>query len=130
MALHLLTPLRLKTRGRLTARPSFRDLTFNMLRRILEMAYFHVPGATLDWSFRPLLDHADSVQISAADLRWQDCKRWSQRQQTSMTLGGVVGRIDLEGDLTPFASLLAAAEVVHVGKGATFGLGKVAVEGL
>ncbi|MEA2600052.1 MAG: hypothetical protein QOF89_1044 [Acidobacteriota bacterium] len=129
-ALHLLTPLRLKTRDRLTARPSFRDLTFNMLRRILEMAHFHVPGATLDWSFRTLLDRADSVRITAADLRWQDCKRWSQRQQTSMTLGGIVGRLVLEGDLAPFASLLGAAEVVHVGKGTTFGLGKVAVEGL
>ena len=130
VALHLLTPLRLKLRDHLSQRPTFRDLTFNMLRRVLEIAHFHVPGATLDWSFRTLLHRADPVRITATDLHWQDCKRWSQRQQTSMTLGGVVGKLVLEGDLAPFASLLGVAEVVHVGKGATFGLGKVAVEGL
>jgi hypothetical protein len=45
-----------------------------------------------------------------------------------MKLGGVVGTLTLEGDLAPFASLLRAAEVLHAGKGATFGLGKVKVE--
>ena len=70
------------------------------------------------------------MQVTAADLRWHDCKRWSQRQQASMKLGGLVGRLVLEGDLAPFASLLGAAEVVHVGKGATFGLGQVVVEAL
>jgi CRISPR/Cas system endoribonuclease Cas6 (RAMP superfamily) len=45
-----------------------------------------------------------------------------------MKLGGVVGRLVLEGDLAPFVPLLRTAEIVHVGKGATFGLGKLAVE--
>jgi len=31
------------------------------------------------------------------------------------------------GDLAPFAQLLATAELVHVGKGTTFGLGWVEV---
>lgn len=44
-----------------------------------------------------------------------------------MKLGGLVGDLHLEGDLAPFAPLLRAAEVVHVGKGATFGLGKVEI---
>lgn len=121
------TPLRIKTRDHLNDRPRFRDLAFNMLRRILELSYFHVPGAVIDWNFRPLLDRTDDVQIIAADLAWHDWERFSQRQGTSMKLGGLVGTMTLAGDLSPFTSLLRAAEVVHVGKGATFGLGKVSV---
>jgi len=41
----------------------------------------------------------------------------------------LLGRFDLKGDLTPFVPLLRAAEILHVGKGATFGLGRIAVEG-
>ena len=41
-----------------------------------------------------------------------------------MTLGGFVGTLDLEGDLAPFIPLLRTAEIVHLGKGATFGLGR------
>lgn len=128
LALRLETPLRVKVRDHLNGRPSFRDLVFNMLRRVLEVAHFHVAGAAIDWSFRELLDGASAVRVVAADLRWHDWERWSNRQQSSMKLGGLVGRLVLEGDLTPFAALLGAAQVVHVGKGATFGLGKLTVE--
>lgn len=128
VTLQLVTPLRIKLRDHLNDHPTFRDLAFNMLRRVLELAHFHVSGAAIDWSFRPLLDRADGVRVVSADLHWHDWERWSQRQQTSMKLGGLVGRLVLEGDLQPFAALLRTAEVVHVGKGATFGLGKVVVE--
>ncbi|HKV07131.1 MAG TPA: CRISPR system precrRNA processing endoribonuclease RAMP protein Cas6, partial [Thermoanaerobaculia bacterium] len=128
VTLRLETPLRIKLRDRLNDRPTFRDLAFNMLRRVLELAHFHVPGVAIDWSFRSLLDRADGVRVVSADVRWHDWERFSQRQQASMKLGGLVGRLGLEGDLAPFAALLRAAEVVHVGKGATFGLGKVVIE--
>jgi hypothetical protein len=123
------TPLRIKVRDHLNDRPRFRDLAFNMLRRILELAHFHVPGAVIEWNFRPLLERADDVRILAVDLAWHDWERFSQRQGTTMKLGGLVGTVTLAGDLAPFNPLLRAAEVVHVGKGATFGLGKVSVVG-
>jgi len=125
VTLRFLTPLRLKVRDHLTDRPRFRDLAFAMLRRTLELAHAHVPGAALDWDIRPLLEKAQAVRVAAADLAWQDQERWSQRQKTSMLLGGIVGTMTLEGDLTPFTSLLRTAEVVHLGKGATFGLGQM-----
>jgi hypothetical protein len=125
VTLQFLTRLRLKVRDHLTDRPRFRDLAFAMLRRTLELAQAHVPGAALDWDIRPLLDQAREVRIAAADLAWQDQERWSQRQQASMRLGGIVGTMTLEGDLTPFTALLRTAEVIHLGKGATFGLGQM-----
>jgi hypothetical protein len=125
--LHFMTPLRLKRGDHLNDHPTFRDLAFNMLRRVLELAHFHVPSAEIDWTFRHYLARASAVHIVDMDLRWHDWERWSQRQQTTMKLGGLVGHLVLEGDLAPFAPLLRAAAIVHVGRGATFGLGKVEV---
>jgi CRISPR-associated endoribonuclease Cas6 len=121
------TPTRLKVRDHLTLAVRFRDLAFAMLRRTLELAHFHVPGAAIDWDFHRLLARAGDVRVAAADLTWHDWERYSNRQQTKMAMGGFVGRLELAGDLAPFAPLLRAAEVVHVGKGATFGLGRMEV---
>jgi hypothetical protein len=128
ITLRFTTPLRLKVRDRLADRPGFRDLVFNMLRRILELAHVHVPGAAIEWGFRPFLAQTAAVRVVAEDLVWYDWERWSNRQRTAMKLGGVVGTLVIEGDLAPFVPLLRTAEVVHVGKGATFGLGKLFVE--
>ena len=112
-------------RHRFTDQIRFRDLAFAMLRRIPEMAHTHVPGAAVDWHFRPLLGKASQDRIIDANLRWHDWERWSERQQSAMKLGGLMGTVTLEGDLAPFGPLLRMAEVIHVGKGATFGLGRV-----
>ena len=128
--LRLLTPLRIKSDGRVDAPFNFRKLVFLAVRRALEVTHFHgVDGqaAELDWEFRPLLEAASRVRIAERDLEWYDWERWSNRQGTSMRFGGHVGRLRLEGELEPFAELLATAEVLHVGKGATFGLGRVEV---
>jgi hypothetical protein len=122
------TPTRLKADGRLREEFRLRELAFAALRRALEIAHFHVPGARVDWEIRPLLEQAGAVRVAAADLRWQDWQRYSNRQGRSMEMGGFVGTVELAGDLAPLLPLLETAEVLHVGKGATFGLGRMAVE--
>lgn len=122
------TPTRLLVRGRLQEAPDVRALAFAMLRRVLELAWFHVPGAELDWHFRPLLDRASAVRVTGSDLRWHDWERYSNRQAARINMGGFVGTLDLEGDLAPLAPLLHAAEILHIGKGATFGMGRVEVQ--
>lgn len=125
--LRFLTPARLKVRDHLVDTIGFRPLVFAMLRRILELAHLHVPGEPVDWSFRPLLEAADGVRVTTSDLRWYDWERYSNRQRQKMKLGGFIGEMQIEGELGPLASLLRAAEVFHVGKGATFGLGKIEI---
>ena len=127
IVLRFLTPTRLPDRGELAAPTRFRPLAFLMLRRVLELAHFHVPGSTIDWTFRPLLEQAGAVRVVEPNLRWKEWTRWSNRQQRQIDMGGYVGELTLEGDLGPFAALLRTAEIVHVGKGATFGLGRVSV---
>jgi len=58
------------------------------------------------------------------NLTWLDWTRYSSRQQQKMSLGGVVGTWRLAGRLAPFARLLQLGEWLHVGKEATFGLGR------
>ncbi len=127
--LRFLTPTRIKVKGRLAIRLSFPTLALRMLRRTLELAHFHVPGAAIDWQTEPFLERAEEVRIADSRLEWRDWQRYSNRQGRKMKLGGFVGELDLEGDLAPFDALLRTAEVIHLGKGTTFGLGKVEVAG-
>ncbi|MCB1036939.1 MAG: CRISPR system precrRNA processing endoribonuclease RAMP protein Cas6, partial [Acidobacteria bacterium] len=53
--------------------------------------------------------------------------RFSNRQQQRHRLQGLLGQITLAGDLEPFLPLLQSAEILHVGKNATMGLGRVEV---
>jgi CRISPR/Cas system endoribonuclease Cas6 (RAMP superfamily) len=43
-------------------------------------------------------------------------------------MGGFIGDITFEGDIEPFMSVLKVGEVLHVGKGTGFGLGKYEVK--
>lgn len=122
---NFLTSTRLKFKDDLTMDFNFRMLVFKMLRRVLELAHFHVPGAAIDWEFHSLLVAADDVKIVHRDLEWVDWERRSNRQKTEMKMGGFVREMVLEGELAPFAELLAVCEVTHVGKGAVFGNGKI-----
>ncbi len=130
--LRFVTPVRLLDRlldrKRVVPPDRPRALAFAMIRRLLELAHFHAPDSTIDWTFKPLLDHAGTLEVVGSDLRFHDVERYSQRQQAHTPLGGYEGTLDLRGDLEPLAPLLRAAEVIHVGKGTVFGLGQLAVE--
>jgi hypothetical protein len=125
LTLTFATSTRLKFNNNLAIDFTFRMLVFKMIRRVLELAHFHVPDEKIDWEFHSLLVAADAVKIVHRDLRWIDWERRSNRQKTEMMMGGFVGEMVLEGDLAPFEELLRICEVVHVGKGCVFGNGKI-----
>lgn len=127
LTLAFVTPTRLKFKNDLTIDFTLRMLVFKMLRRVLELAHFHVPGAQIDWEFHPLLEAAGAVQVVRRDLRWVDWERRSNRQKTEMSMGGFIGELELQGELSPFLDLLRTCAIVHVGKGAVFGNGKMEV---
>ena len=127
LKLKFLSPTRLKIKGRYTMDFTFRQLVFIMLRRTLELAHFHVPDAPVNWEFHDFLVQANDVTINERSLRWEDWHRYSNRQQTKMEMGGFVGELTLEGAVEAFSDLLRLSEVVHVGKGTSFGLGKVEI---
>ncbi len=127
--LHFLTPLRLRHRRRLVACLSFELLMTNILRRLTLLDQCH-GDASWQIDHRALIERSRKVRVVENHLRWFDWTRYSSRQRTKMQMGGLLGRIRFEGDLTPFTPLLRAAEVVNVGRNTSFGLGRMVVRKL
>lgn len=125
LTLRFTTPTRIVVDREPATRVSPRLLTFKMLQRVLHLAHFFGPSTEVPWTFRPLLLASDAVSAVRQDLRWVETWRYSNRQRGRMKLGGFVGEVTLEGDLTPLHPLLRAVEIAHLGKGTTFGMGKV-----
>lgn len=123
LTLHLVTPLRLIQGGARCREPHFGLLARNLLRRLENLVRFHC-GHEGELPYGDLLERADSVRIARDETRWHDWERYSRRQDRRMKLGGLLGSVTYEGDLTPFLPLLALGEWVNVGKGTTFGLGR------
>jgi len=67
------------------------------------------------------------VGIRHNHLRWYDWERYSNRQKTKMKLGGLIGRLVYSGPISSFRPLIDAGELLHVGKGTSFGLGKYVI---
>jgi hypothetical protein len=122
------TMTRLKHEAGYARRPEFPVLVRSLLRRVSNLLYFH-GGADLGVDFRDLIARAGQVSLAHDGTCWQDWTRYSSRQGAAMDLGGFVGEARYAGDLDPFLPLLLLGEYVHVGKNATFGLGRIAVGG-
>ena len=123
LQLTFLTPTRLKFDGSLVPKLEFHILIRNLLRRISLLSYFHC-GKELDVDFKGLIEEAQSIRVERESLSWFDWQRYSNRQDTSMKMGGFIGAITFEGDFEAFMPLLLIGEQTHVGKGTSFGLGK------
>ncbi|MFC1707639.1 CRISPR system precrRNA processing endoribonuclease RAMP protein Cas6 [Planctomycetota bacterium] len=118
----LQTPLRLKSGGRFARELPFDLLTLNAVRRVNLLARLQDSEAGLRDA---LLPRAADIGAVSAHLCWEDWQRRSARQQRAMPFGGVVGAVRFAGDLEPFSRLLRAVEVLHLGKGTAFGLGRI-----
>jgi hypothetical protein len=123
LRLRFVTPLRIRVRDDLQARLSFELLTRNLLRRVSMLLEAHGSGP-LELDYRGLIERAAQVELLDSRLRWWDLGRWSNRQQTSMKQGGMVGESEFGAGWEEFLPLVAAGELVRVGNGTSFGLGK------
>ncbi|MEM3055050.1 MAG: CRISPR system precrRNA processing endoribonuclease RAMP protein Cas6 [Candidatus Bathyarchaeia archaeon] len=117
------TPLRMTHNNKQAKEFVFSSFLGAALRRLSSLAYFH-QGFELSLNFRGLLDKAQKIEVHKENSYYQPFKRYSARQKKEMDLGGIMGRFTLFGDLSPFISILRAGEILHVGKGTSFGLGK------
>lgn len=122
-----LTPLRLKHHNELSSELPFHLLVRGMLRRISSLFENFGDGEpAID--YRQLVQRAEQVQTADSTLRWHDWERYSNRQENSMMMGGVVGSITYSGELTDYLPLLKLSQKLHIGKQTSFGLGKFEYE--
>ncbi len=128
LSINFITPTRIIYNGSLTSDLEFHILIRNLLRRLSLLSYFHCNGDPSDWDFKGTIEKAHDVKIKKTTLRWYDWERYSARQDTRMKMGGFVGEITFDGDIGPFLPIIKAGEVLHVGKGTGFGLGKYYIQ--
>ena len=123
LAISFQTMTRLKHNGIFVAAPEFPVLLRALFRRCSALQYFYC-GNRLELDFRTLVEQAEAVSLVGNETFWVDWERYSSRQDRRMKLGGLVGRAEYRGPWREFGEVLRWGEILHVGKGCTFGLGK------
>lgn len=129
LSLNILTPIRIKYERALIEKLEFHILIRSLLRRLTLLYYFHCGKQPPQIDVKSLIEKAEKVKILNDNTQWYDWERYSSRQNTRMKLGGVIGEITYKGDITAFIPFLKAGEILHVGKGTSFGLGKYKIIG-
>lgn len=120
------TPLRLQQEGHALppSRINARALLMALVRRTSLLTEIH--GSRPFYSaneFPAMAEVANQIE-SKHNLEWRDWTRHSSRQQRTMQLGGCIGDWQLSGNLALFQDVLRLGSWLHVGKEASFGLGK------
>lgn len=124
ITLQFVTPLRLLRHGK---RIPIDDVNADLLLMALARRYqllmeTHQPSS-VNFDFTLLKQEASKL-VMEADMSWQDQQRYSRRQDRTIPIGGFIGKLTLIGELTKFGTLLEAGQWIHIGKEATFGLGR------
>lgn len=127
LILKFLTPLRLKEKNSLVTDLNF-TLFFKRLAHRLELlSAFYSSDGPIPFSDN-LIEQAGEIKVKQDNLYWYEWERYSSRQKDLMKLGGLRGEIEFESNLTPFMPYLKLGEVVNVGQGTSFGLGRYNIQ--
>lgn len=122
------TPAWIEQNGRLLTTPDFRTLFRNVNRRITSLCalYGELPADHED-RYRRLDALCDEVSIDASlrTVRWE---RHSLERDERHPMKGLLGTLALEGNLGTFVPTLRLAEIAHVGKATSHGLGRLRVQ--
>ena len=122
----LLTPLRIKHQNQFQNTISFHLLIRAALRRVSSLEQYYGGGEpALD--YRGMVRRAEFIHTIESRCRWLDLDRYSNRQKTVMSMGGLTGTIRYKGDLSEFIPVLRYCEKTNLGKQTAFGLGKIAI---
>jgi len=116
----LVTPLRIKQKNRFATRNiSPIEILVSIQRRYAALA---------DKKYEKKIFNAPSVV--AKHFYFQDLTRRSDKQNTKMNMGGLMGEMIIKDIDAEVYKLLKIGEVIGVGKSSVFGLGKIKVEAI
>jgi hypothetical protein len=120
--IELLTPMRLVENKQLVKRLTFRALVQASHRRLRQLSaeYSDTP---LDFDFRQVMAQAETVRVAHDETRWVELESYSTRLGHSTPIGGLMGPVTFEGDLSCFWNWLMWGQFTHVGKDAVKGNG-------
>jgi len=114
--LEFLTPLRIKSSGKiLSDKPTLNSLLNSIQNRLSELK--DEPKITL--TFTPTYKEKEFF------IKFKDQTRRSNRQKTSLQIGGIIGFIEYEEIDENSLILLQIGEIIGIGKQTSFGMGRV-----
>ena len=125
-------PLRIQRRKKTILAPNFADLVEAVFFRLTPLVTI-ATGGECPQDLKSVWPHfaADAIAIAnqTPQLPWNGERivhqRYSARQQSEVTQDGVIGHLILPNGPGALWPLMAAASVLHIGKGATFGFGRL-----
>lgn len=107
--------------------PSFRNLIKAILRRYSALAALYGEGRP-EMDYKAIVAAAGNVRLRTAALSSFRDRAYSRRKRDFTPIQGITGRVTYEGDVAQFLPFLAIGQWMHVGKQATFGLGRYKLE--
>ncbi len=126
VSVYLLSPYRVKYGGKYGTDFSAIDFFNSVKRRMVILGKFY---GNLKEEEIIYAAFGGKYKIFEKNMYWYDLNYYSARQGQRLKLGGVLGNFAIEGRLGPMEiSLLKGAEIFHIGKNPSFGLGKIKVE--
>lgn len=132
ICIQLLTPFRYKKNGTYSDVIQIEDILLAASRRMKTLMLLYGKQKISDSELK-LFEAVDNnimtrIKLKQKNLMWKDITYYSGRQQKPMKLGGVQGSVIMEGLWNKEElSLLSAAEIFHIGKNVSFGLGRISV---
>ena len=129
LALRFSTPLDLKDQGVPVGIPAFAPVIRRLRDRANALSTFFADGPlTLD--FKGISAVAETVKLVRNATSLIEVNRRSSRTGQRHDVGGLIGEAEYEGEgIGRLMALVRIGEVVHVGKHAAFGNGRMEVEG-
>lgn len=123
LTLNFTTPLRLTENNKLISQISFEIIMKKLTKRINDIYKYHC-NTIEKVDYKPLIQKAENISIALNNLKWKDWVRYSNRQKTKMTFGGLLGNITFKGNFEEFLPYIILGSYIHIGKNCTFGQGK------
>ncbi len=122
-----LTPLRLRKQGRYITKMDWPFFFTTIACRLEALnCLFHAGEPLGREIFLKLQTCFEPASRFSADLKWVDYTRFSNRQRRKVMMGGLVGATHpLKSMPDELRSWWQAASLLHAGKGASMGLGRV-----
>ncbi|MBN2107091.1 MAG: CRISPR system precrRNA processing endoribonuclease RAMP protein Cas6 [Deltaproteobacteria bacterium] len=125
IAVRLLTPMKLKDGGGVSATLDARVFFEALARRLKTLARFYHEADAL---FADLSSDIALAAMENTNLRWVVLERPSRTQQSSVNLGGFVGTFILRHVSPRLQALLRLGELTHIGRNTVCGCGKYRLE--
>lgn len=122
----LVNPVRLRKKGKYLSKMDWPFFFSSLVRRLEGLNCLFNNGDQLGRrNWKELMSEFKKTDITHVKLQWRDLRRYSNRQGRKVPLGGLTGQVEIKKPSPCYLQWWQAASLVHIGKGAVMGLGKI-----